>query len=162
MKPFIYTITLLVFSTPLLQAQTRKFSYSEMKMGSAFNLIIVSTDSNKANHLAINSCLRPVCSIGGLSITTVEGTGAARKPDPKHLVQKSSSTRTVVTLDEDDSPVLEAAKKEADEKREQHLERQLQNQSEMIQVFTISTMGRSKKRTKDNDEEEDEELLKAC
>ncbi|MFD1604357.1 molybdopterin cofactor-binding domain-containing protein [Flavobacterium artemisiae] len=74
-------------------------------------------EENKANHLAINSCLRPVCSIGGLSITTVEGTGAARKPDPKHLVQKSSSTRTVVTLDEDDSPVLEAAKKEADEKR---------------------------------------------
>ena len=55
MKPFIYTIALLVFSTPFLQAQTRKFSYSEMKMGSAFNLIIVSTDSNKANHLARKS-----------------------------------------------------------------------------------------------------------
>lgn len=55
MKAFIYTITLLVFSTPLLQAQTRKFSYSEMKMGSAFNLIIVSADSNKANHLARKS-----------------------------------------------------------------------------------------------------------
>jgi FAD:protein FMN transferase len=55
LKPFIYTIALLVFSTPLLQAQTRKFSYSEMKMGSAFNLIIVSTDSNKANHLARKS-----------------------------------------------------------------------------------------------------------
>jgi len=55
LKPFIYTITLLVFSTPLLQAQTRKFSYSEMKMGSAFNLIIVSADSNKANHLARKS-----------------------------------------------------------------------------------------------------------
>jgi len=55
LKPFIYTITLLVFSTSLLQAQTRKFSYSEMKMGSAFNLIIVSADSNKANHLARKS-----------------------------------------------------------------------------------------------------------
>ena len=55
MKPFIYTIALLVFSTPLLQAQTRKFSYSEIKMGSAFNLIIVSADSNKANHLARKS-----------------------------------------------------------------------------------------------------------
>jgi len=55
LKPFIYTIALLVFSTPLLQAQTRKFSYSEMKMGSAFNLIIVSADSNKANHLARKS-----------------------------------------------------------------------------------------------------------
>ena len=55
MKPFIYTIALLVFSTPLLQAQTRKFSYSEIKMGSAFNLIIVSANSNKANHLARKS-----------------------------------------------------------------------------------------------------------
>lgn len=55
MKPFIYTIALLVFSTPLLQAQTRKFSYSEMKMGSPFNLIIVSTDSVKAKHLAQKS-----------------------------------------------------------------------------------------------------------
>jgi thiamine biosynthesis lipoprotein len=55
LKPFIYTIALLVFSIPLLQAQTRKFSYSEIKMGSAFNLIIVSTNSNKANHLARKS-----------------------------------------------------------------------------------------------------------
>ena len=55
MKPFIYTIALLVFSIPLLQAQTRKFSYSEIKMGSAFNLIIVSANSNKANHLARKS-----------------------------------------------------------------------------------------------------------
>ena len=55
MKPFIYTIALLVFSIPLLQAKTRKFSYSEIKMGSAFNLIIVSTNSNKANHLARKS-----------------------------------------------------------------------------------------------------------
>ena len=55
MKPFIYTIALLVFCTPFLNAQTRKFSYSEMKMGSPFNLIIVSTDSNKAKHLAQKS-----------------------------------------------------------------------------------------------------------
>jgi len=55
LKPFIYTIALLVFSTPLLQAQTRKFSYSEMKMGSPFNLIIVSTDSIKAKYLAQKS-----------------------------------------------------------------------------------------------------------
>lgn len=76
-----------------------------------------SDEENKANHLAINSCLRPVCAIGGLSVTTVEGTGAARKPDPKFSVQKSSSTRTYVPLDEDNSPVLDAAMKEAKEKR---------------------------------------------
>ena len=55
MKAFIYTFTLLVFSTPLAHAQSKKFSYSEMKMGSPFNIIIVSTDSNKANHLAQKS-----------------------------------------------------------------------------------------------------------
>jgi thiamine biosynthesis lipoprotein len=55
LKPFIYTIALLVFCTHLLNAQNRKYSYSEMKMGSAFNLIIVSADSNKANHLARKS-----------------------------------------------------------------------------------------------------------
>jgi len=71
----------------------------------------------EAEHLAINSCLRPVCSIGGLSVTTIEGTGGVRKPDPEHLIQKSSSTRNNVPLDEDISPVLEAAKKEAEDKR---------------------------------------------
>ena len=55
MKAFIYTIALLVFSTPLVHAQARKFSYSEMKMGSPFNIIIVSADSVKANHLARKS-----------------------------------------------------------------------------------------------------------
>jgi thiamine biosynthesis lipoprotein len=55
LKPFISTIALLVFFTPLLQAQSKKFSYSEMKMGSPFNLIIVSADSNIAHHLARKS-----------------------------------------------------------------------------------------------------------
>ena len=55
MKAFIYTFTLLVFSTPLVHAQGKKFSYSEMKMGSPFNIIIVSADSVKANHLARKS-----------------------------------------------------------------------------------------------------------
>ncbi|WP_294962469.1 molybdopterin cofactor-binding domain-containing protein [uncultured Flavobacterium sp.] len=71
----------------------------------------------KTSHLAINSCLRPVCAIEGLSITTIEGTGAARKPDPEHFVQKTSSTRMAAPLGEDYSPVLDEAEKKADEKR---------------------------------------------
>ena len=55
MKAFIYTFTLLVFCTPLAHAQGNKFSYSEMKMGSPFNIIIISADSVKANHLARKS-----------------------------------------------------------------------------------------------------------
>lgn len=33
-----------------------------------------------AEHRSINSCLRPVCSLGGLSITTIEGTGTVGSP----------------------------------------------------------------------------------
>lgn len=71
----------------------------------------------EADHLAINSCLRPVCALGGLSVTTIEGTGGVRKPDPEHLIQKSSSTRTSIPIDEDNSPILNTAKQEAEEKR---------------------------------------------
>jgi xanthine dehydrogenase/oxidase len=73
-------------------------------------------EEKKASHLAINSCLRPVCAIGGLSVTTIEGTGAARKPDPKYLRLKTSSTRSGVPYDEDNSPVLDEAKKAAENK----------------------------------------------
>ncbi len=62
MKAFIYTIGLLVFSTPFVHAQTGKYRYSEMKMGSPFHIIIVSTDSIKANRLARN-CFQLVDSL---------------------------------------------------------------------------------------------------
>ncbi len=62
MKAFIYTIVLLVFSTPLAHAQAGKYRYSEMKMGSPFHIIIVSTDSVKANHLA-RKCFQLVDSL---------------------------------------------------------------------------------------------------
>jgi thiamine biosynthesis lipoprotein len=52
LKRLIYTIALLVFFTPFLTAQSKKFIYTETKMGSPFNLILVSTDSNQANTLA--------------------------------------------------------------------------------------------------------------
>lgn len=39
----------------------------------------------KAEHISINSCLRPVCSLGGLSITTVEGTGGVGQTKPQHM-----------------------------------------------------------------------------
>lgn len=73
--------------------------------------------SKKPEHLAINSCLRPVCALGGLTVTTVEGTGAARKPDPQHLVHRHSSTRHGVVLEDDHSPIFNTAMKKAEEKR---------------------------------------------
>jgi thiamine biosynthesis lipoprotein len=62
LKALIYTIVLLVFSTPLAHAQAGKYRYSEMKMGSPFHIIIVSTDSVKANHLA-RKCFQLVDSL---------------------------------------------------------------------------------------------------
>lgn len=99
-----------------------------------------SDKDDKVNHLAINSCLRPVCAIGGLSVTTVEGTGGVRKPDPKHFIQKSSSTRSNVTLDEDNSPVLEAAEKEAQYKRiavQEAIAKSTQNSSYSAEVMLV-------------------------
>lgn len=37
----------------------------------------------RVEHKAINSCLRPVCSLSGMSITTIEGTGHAPAPAPR-------------------------------------------------------------------------------
>lgn len=72
----------------------------------------------KPEHRAINSCLRPVCALGGLVVTTVEGTGAARKPDPTYLLHRPSATRSGVPLDEQYSPVLVAAQQAAEHKHE--------------------------------------------
>ena len=45
------------------------------------------------NHRAINSCLRPVCALNGLAVTTVEGTGTPDKPLAAHLSHHSSHNR---------------------------------------------------------------------
>lgn len=37
-------------------------------------------EDGQVHHRSINSCLRPVCTLDGLAITTVEGTGAAERP----------------------------------------------------------------------------------
>lgn len=66
-------------------------------------------EKQNPEHLAINSCLRPVCALGGLSITTIEGTGAVRKPDSKHQVLKASSTRGTIPVGEHQSPVFDEA-----------------------------------------------------
>ncbi|EAZ82964.1 molybdopterin cofactor-binding domain-containing protein [Algoriphagus machipongonensis] len=58
--------------------------------------VILSTwneKSQKAEHKSINSCLRPVCALGGMTITTVEGTGGIKKPENKHLTFTPSASR---------------------------------------------------------------------
>jgi hypothetical protein len=46
-------------------------------------------------------------------------------------------------------------RQETEERRERRLERQLQNQSEMMQMLMMSMLGGNKKRKKDSDEEDD-------
>ncbi len=69
-------------------------------------------------HRAINSCLRPVCALGGLVVTTVEGTGAVRRPNPEFLQHAATSSRAAGPADGPDLPSHIAAAKEAEEKRE--------------------------------------------
>ncbi|MEL7115677.1 MAG: molybdopterin cofactor-binding domain-containing protein [Pseudomonadota bacterium] len=42
-------------------------------------------ETGAPNHRAINSCLRPVCALNGLVVTTVEGTGTPNQPIPAQL-----------------------------------------------------------------------------
>ena len=71
----------------------------------------------KPEHRAINACLRPVCALSGLVITTVEGTGAVRKPDPQFLLHTLTASRTAAPLDTQYSPVLQQAAEAAATKR---------------------------------------------
>jgi xanthine dehydrogenase/oxidase len=48
-------------------------------------VILSRWNGNRPEHRAINSCLRPVCALGGLTVTTIEGTGAVRRPNPELL-----------------------------------------------------------------------------
>ncbi|HEX2052686.1 MAG TPA: molybdopterin cofactor-binding domain-containing protein [Actinomycetota bacterium] len=51
-------------------------------------------ESDAVEHRAINSCLRPVCALDGLSVTTVEGTSGVQQPPPVHLATRASYSRT--------------------------------------------------------------------
>ena len=68
-------------------------------------------------HRAINSCLRPVCALGGLVVTTIEGTGAVRKPDPANLLHALTASRFAAPIDAPMSPVLAKAAEAAEKKR---------------------------------------------
>jgi xanthine dehydrogenase/oxidase len=84
----------------------------------ACTVIVSSWKDGAAEHRAINSCLRPVCALGGLVVTTVEGTGAVRKPDPQHLQHTQTASRAGAPIGMQESPVLAKAAEDAKEKRE--------------------------------------------
>jgi xanthine dehydrogenase/oxidase len=76
----------------------------------------------KPEHRAINSCLRPVCALGGLVVTTVEGTGAARKPDSQYLQHTMVASRAAAPIGMQESNVFAKARAAAEDKRESVLE----------------------------------------
>jgi xanthine dehydrogenase/oxidase len=59
----------------------------------ACTVILSRWDGEAPEHRAINSCLRPVCALGGLSVTTIEGTGSVRRPNPELLHHSLVSSR---------------------------------------------------------------------
>ena len=46
--------------------------------------------------ISINSCLRPLCSINGMAVTTIEGIGSQKKG--YHPIQVSSHSQTMLNF----------------------------------------------------------------
>ena len=61
-------------------------------------VILSRWNGEQPEHRAINSCLRPVCALGGLTVTTIEGTGAARRPNPEFLRHSLVASRAAAPL----------------------------------------------------------------
>lgn len=76
-------------------------------------------EKREPTHRAINSCLRPVCALGGLVVTTVEGTGAARTQNPEFLRHSLVSSRAAAPPELPPPPRLVQAQQKAAAKREQ-------------------------------------------
>ena len=66
-------------------------------------------EKGEPEHHSINSCLRPVCALSGLSVTTVEGTGAVKRPTPAHQVALASGSRLGAPLNAEPSPEFQEA-----------------------------------------------------
>ena len=66
----------------------------------ACTVILSSLDreTGTIQHRAINSCLRPVCALQGMVVTTIEGTGAVVPPAGQTLTLVPSSSRSGVML----------------------------------------------------------------
>jgi xanthine dehydrogenase/oxidase len=74
---------------------------------------------DKAEHRAINACLRPLISVDGMVVTTVEGTGAARRPNSEFLTHTPVSSWGGCPADEPLPPSAHKAYVEAQVKRKE-------------------------------------------
>lgn len=82
-------------------------------------VILSHWDGEQPQHRAINSCLRPVCALGGQVVTTVEGTGAVRKPNPEFLLHAATASRGGAAIGLPPVPALAEAQQQAQDKRAQ-------------------------------------------
>src|SRR5579859_4522377 len=71
----------------------------------------------KAEHRAINSCLRPLAAIAGMAVTTVEGTGHARPANAPYLTHTPISSRGGAPADAPLIPEVQQAYQAAQVKR---------------------------------------------
>jgi xanthine dehydrogenase/oxidase len=84
-------------------------------------------EKQKAEHHSINSCLRPVCALEGLSVTTVEGTGSVTRPENvllHHAPVSSRSGLPPLSPEEnpkDINPLLLQTRRKIDEARQEIL-----------------------------------------
>jgi xanthine dehydrogenase/oxidase len=81
-------------------------------------VILSQWDGVKAEHRAINSCLRPLIAVDGMVVTTVEGTGAARRPNAEFLTNTPVSSRSAIPADWPVPAAITEAYHQAQEKRE--------------------------------------------
>ncbi|MEU6708565.1 molybdopterin cofactor-binding domain-containing protein [Streptomyces wuyuanensis] len=82
-------------------------------------VILSQWDANekKIVHRAINSCLRPVCALAGLSVTTVEGTSSPMTVAAQHLMHRAEGSRYAAPID---APIPPAFIESANEARTQY------------------------------------------
>jgi xanthine dehydrogenase/oxidase len=73
--------------------------------------------TRKPEHRAINSCLRPVCALGGMVVTTIEGTGAASRPPPKSVAHARTIGRGGILFEDPQPPSVEEVQLHIDAKR---------------------------------------------
>ncbi len=105
-------------------------------------VILSSWNSQKRTeeHLAINSCLRPLVSVDGMVVTTVEGTGAARRPNPEYLTSTPISSRGGSPATAPLAPLIIKAFLEAQTKRTEVFEAVNKAETEPAQIRLLANI----------------------
>ena len=78
--------TLLTYLRNDLKLCGTKLGCGEGGCGACTVMVSLLDDNNKINHISVNACLAPLCSMHGAAVTTVEGIGSVKSK--LHVVQK--------------------------------------------------------------------------